>query len=210
MAVGGALGSWLRFGFEQASAGYEAASSGSAADGDLSLRKAFPLGVLVSNLLGCLLMGLLDALLSLSVLPRSRPSLCQHLRCLLLSGLLGSLTTMSSLQLDCALLLQNQRAKEAAPAATASGRQWLGVVNLLASNAGGLLLVLAGRSAGRAATRYWAGKREDRQRARAERLQLEREGSLDRIEAMEPVEPPQPAAERGDGDSSMRIQQSSN
>lgn len=87
--------------------------------------ETFPAGTLVVNLVGCFLVGLLFYLLE------ERFLVNQTARTAVLIGLLGGFTTFSSFGLQTFTLLQDREFGFA-------------VLNLAASNLGGLLLVWAG------------------------------------------------------------------
>ena len=87
--------------------------------------ETFPAGTLVVNLVGCFLVGLLFYLLE------ERFLVNQTARTAVLIGLLGGFTTFSSFGLQTFTLLQD-------------GEFGFAVLNLTASNLGGLLLVWAG------------------------------------------------------------------
>jgi len=166
VALGGSLGALLRYGFIQACAHYQASSTTStAADGStvVTLHKPFPLSTFISNMLGCLLIGLLSTLLP-ALLPA--PPHLLHCRSLLVTGFLGALTTMSSFALDTAQLLQHQRSRRQDEAGvvvqSSGGREWMGVVYWVVTNVGGVGLVVIGRRIARWAVRRHAsgGKRE--------------------------------------------------
>jgi len=117
-AVGGALGALARWGVG------EALPSSSAG--------AWPVATLLVNLTGCLLIGVLMAVLA--VRPPARP----WLRPFLATGLLGGWTTYSTFAVDVV------RLAEAGAWGVAGGY-------VLASMAGGVLAVAAGLLLGRAA-----------------------------------------------------------
>jgi fluoride exporter len=87
--------------------------------------ETFPLGTLVVNLLGCFLVGLLFYLM------QERYLVNPNVRSIVLIGFLGGFTTFSSLGLQTFTLLQDDEVA-------------LAVLNMLASNVVGLLLVWAG------------------------------------------------------------------
>lgn len=93
--------------------------------------ETFPLGTLVVNLLGCFLAGLLFYLL------QERFSVSQTARAVVLVGLLGGFTTFSSYGLQTFALLREGQFAYAA-------------LNLMLSNAVGLLMVWAGYAAAKA------------------------------------------------------------
>lgn len=90
----------------------------------------FPWATFIENLTGSFLLGLLLVLL----LERFPPS--RYLRPFLATGVLGSLTTMSTYQLETALLLKD-------------GHPLTGVVYAIGSTAAGLAVAYAGILAGR-------------------------------------------------------------
>jgi fluoride exporter len=87
--------------------------------------ETFPLGTLAVNLVGCFLVGLLFYLM------QERYLVNQNVRTIILIGLLGGFTTFSSLGLQTFTLLQDNEIA-------------LAVLNMVASNVLGLLLVWAG------------------------------------------------------------------
>jgi CrcB protein len=87
--------------------------------------ETFPLGTLAVNLVGCFLVGLLFYLM------QERYLVNQNVRTIILIGLLGGFTTFSSLGLQTFTLLQDNEMA-------------LAVLNMVASNVLGLLLVWAG------------------------------------------------------------------
>ena len=87
--------------------------------------ETFPLGTLVVNLLGCFLVGLLFYLM------QERYLVNPNVRSIVLIGFLGGFTTFSSLGIQTFTLLQNDEVA-------------LAMLNMLASNVVGLLLVWAG------------------------------------------------------------------
>ena len=150
VALGGALGALLRYGFIRACATYQAASTASTAtDGTttVTLHKPFPLSTFVSNMLGCLLIGLLSILLPFLA---PSPSALLLWRSLLVTGFLGALTTMSSFVLDTAQLWEHQRSRQQDDAGVevvqdGDGREWVGALYWLSTNVGGMGLVVIGR-----------------------------------------------------------------
>ena len=86
IALGGALGSSLRFGLSELMAKL--------------LGRSFPFGTLSVNLLGSLAMGCMFVLVQQQVLS------AQSWRPFVMVGLLGALTTFSSFSLDSLLLLE--------------------------------------------------------------------------------------------------------
>ena len=60
----------------------------------------FPFGTLIVNVLGSFLMGLFAGYFAF------RPSISQHVRLFLTTGLLGGFTTFSTFSLDAALLIE--------------------------------------------------------------------------------------------------------
>lgn len=91
---------------------------------------SFPLGTLVVNMVGCLLIGVVFALVE------TRPHLSPTLRLFVMIGLLGSFTTFSTFGHETLELLR-------------SGVWGLALANLLGSAVVGLLAVVAGRFLGR-------------------------------------------------------------
>jgi fluoride exporter len=91
---------------------------------------AFPWGTLCVNLAGCFLIGLAFAL------GVERNVLSPSLRLFFVTGFLGALTTFSTYALESMNLARD-------------GQVTTAVLNLLANNVAGLLLVLAGMWAGR-------------------------------------------------------------
>lgn len=87
-------------------------------------RGIFPWGTLAVNLLGCFLIGLLYQLFEVLPLPENG-------RLFIFTGLLGALTTFSTYGLDSVKLLRN-------------GATGLGLLNIVASNALGILFVFGG------------------------------------------------------------------
>ena len=87
--------------------------------------ETFPLGTLTVNLLGCFLAGLLFYLM------QERYLVNQNVRIIVLIGFLGGFTTFSSLGLQTFTLLQDNEIA-------------LAILNVVASNVAGLLLVWAG------------------------------------------------------------------
>jgi fluoride exporter len=86
----------------------------------------FPLGTLVVNLTGSFVIGVLGGLFERAIVP-------PDLRTFLQVGVLGGYTTFSSFGLETTQLLRD-------------GEGLLALANVLASNIGGLLLVIAGFS----------------------------------------------------------------
>ncbi len=91
---------------------------------------AFPMGTWAANMLGCLLIGLVFALVE------ARPDLPPHVRLFLMVGLLGAFTTFSTFGHETLDLLRG-------------GSWWLALLNVLGSVTVGLLAVMAGRWLGR-------------------------------------------------------------
>ena len=90
----------------------------------------FPLGTWVANMLGCLLIGVVFALVE------ARPEWSPHVRLFVMVGLLGAFTTFSTFSHETLDLIQ--------------GGSWtLVLVNILGSVTVGLLAVVAGRWLGR-------------------------------------------------------------
>ncbi|MDE0789681.1 MAG: fluoride efflux transporter CrcB [Woeseiaceae bacterium] len=90
VAVGGALGAMARFGF------------------NLFLQRdvEFPWGTLTSNLLGCLLMGVVAQLISNTAWFNDAGVIPDQYRLLFAVGFCGSFTTLSSLVLEMNAMLQ--------------------------------------------------------------------------------------------------------
>lgn len=93
--------------------------------------ETFPLGTLVVNLVGCFLAGLLFYLF------QERFLLNQTARAVVMIGFLGGFTTFSSYGLQSFALLQD-------------GELGFAALNIVASNAAGLLMVWAGYTLARA------------------------------------------------------------
>ena len=111
IAVGGALGSVSRYGLGVAVQG--------------AVPTAFPWGIVVVNLLGCFLFGVVAGLVARgNVLPGYAESA-------LLIGFLGGFTTFSTFAFNNATMLQDGRIG------------WL-AANLLIQNIGGIVLLFAG------------------------------------------------------------------
>ena len=89
--------------------------------------ETFPVGTLVVNLVGCFLVGLLFHLLE------ERTQMNDTVRAVVFIGFLGGFTTFSAFGLQTFTLLQDRQFGFA-------------VLNLTASNIGGLLMVWAGYS----------------------------------------------------------------
>ena len=115
VALGGAIGASARYGVNIMAA---------------RITPSLPLGTLTVNVLGCLGMGLLAAMLALRG--------GQHLAPFLLTGVLGGFTTFSAFALDAAALWEQ-------------GRGALALGYVLGSVVLSLLAVLAGLSIGRGA-----------------------------------------------------------
>ncbi len=92
--------------------------------------ETFPLGTLIVNLVGCFLAGLLFYLMF------DRYLVNQTIRIVLIIGLLGGFTTFSSFGLQTFTLLRD-------------GEMGLALLNIAASNLGGLLMVWVGYSLAR-------------------------------------------------------------
>lgn len=88
-------------------------------------RNAFPYGTVIVNLIGCFVIGYLQGLFL------DRWTLRPEYRLMLLVGFLGGFTTFSSFGWDTMKLLQEQHYIRA-------------TVNVLASNVGGIALVIGG------------------------------------------------------------------
>jgi CrcB protein len=91
---------------------------------------SFPLGTFAANMLGCLFIGVIFALVE------ARPDWSPHVRLFLMVGLLGAFTTFSTFGHETLDLLR-------------SGSWWLALLNVLGSATVGLLAVMAGRFVGR-------------------------------------------------------------
>ena len=90
----------------------------------------FPLGTYVANMVGCLFIGLVFALVE------ARPDWSPHVRLFLMVGLLGAFTTFSTFSHETLDLL--------------TGGSWaLALLNILGSVTVGLLAVVLGRYLGR-------------------------------------------------------------
>ena len=87
--------------------------------------ETFPAGTLVVNLAGCFLIGFLFHALT------ERYLIDPGLRSVILIGLLGGFTTFSSFGVQTFTMLRD-------------GELWLASLNIVASNAGGILLVWVG------------------------------------------------------------------
>jgi CrcB protein len=107
IVAGAAIGSLLRYGFQQLMVLVVGASA---------------VGTVLANSLGCLVAGIAAAFLA---------GMPDHYRLMLMTGLLGSLTTLSSLQLEILQLIQADRLLTA-------GIHWCGAA------LGGLLLCWVG------------------------------------------------------------------
>lgn len=90
----------------------------------------FPTGTLVVNVVGCFLAGLLFYLLQ-------ERAASQTMQAIVMIGVLGGFTTFSSFGLQTFTLLRD-------------GQIWLAMINVLASNVLGLLMVFAGYALGKA------------------------------------------------------------
>ncbi len=126
--------------------------------------KPFPYGTFISNMVGCTLIGFFQSLIGLPYFS-TRQGAVTYLRALTITGFIGSLTTMSSYALDTVQLFQHSkktvddgsiinanvtffedgqyREGEVAEVQIKqdNGGQWLGVVYVIATNAGGLIMV---------------------------------------------------------------------
>ncbi len=91
---------------------------------------SFPFGTFAANILGCLFIGLIFALVE------ARPDWSPHVRLFLMVGLLGAFTTFSTFGHETFDLLR-------------SGSWGLALLNVLGSATLGLLAVMAGRWLGR-------------------------------------------------------------
>jgi CrcB protein len=87
----------------------------------------FPFGTLIVNILGSFAMGLLAGYFAF------RPSVPQHLRLFLTTGILGGFTTFSAFSLDTALLMERHA-------------YWLAAAYVVGSLMAGLLALFAGMS----------------------------------------------------------------
>lgn len=114
IAFAGAAGTLARYGMQSAVA---------------PLSERFPCGTLAVNLSGCLLIGLLGALLEDRLLLRP-----EH-RVAILVGFLGAYTTFSTFGWETTSLLRD-------------GQFWWGALNVLAHNVIGILAVIAGYAIG--------------------------------------------------------------
>ncbi len=117
VALGGAIGASLRY-----------------LTGLAALRAfgpGFPAGTLIVNVVGCLAMGVLAALLADKSSPRLAP--------FLMTGILGGFTTYSAFALDAVTLWQR-------------GESGTAMTYILATTAGSLAAVLAGMALARAVT----------------------------------------------------------
>jgi CrcB protein len=92
VAVGGAFGSVARYSIN----GLALRIAGK----DLTTGTRFPLGTLIANLLGCLIIGIL----LFFIMDRNQPA--AWVRLLVITGFLGGLTTFSSFGYDTILLMQ--------------------------------------------------------------------------------------------------------
>jgi CrcB protein len=90
----------------------------------------FPYGTFAANMLGCLLIGLVFALVE------ARPGWPPHLRLFLMVGMLGAFTTFSTFGHETLDLLRD-------------GSWGLALINVMGSATVGLLAVMAGRWLGR-------------------------------------------------------------
>lgn len=114
IGIAGAVGTLARYGTQSAMA---------------PLSERFPYGTLTANLLGCLLIGLLQALFADRMLIRP------EYRVAILVGFLGGYTTFSTFGWETAALLQDSQNLRAA-------------VNVLLSNVAGIFMVMAGYAIG--------------------------------------------------------------
>ena len=90
----------------------------------------FPMGTFAANMLGCLFIGVVFALVD------ARPEWPQHVRLFLMVGLLGAFTTFSTFGHETLDLIRD-------------GAWVLALLNVLGSATVGLLAVLVGRAIGR-------------------------------------------------------------
>jgi len=112
---GGALGSLLRYLVSTASLKY--------------FQGTFPMGTLLVNLMGSLLIGLLWALWAKELSPN-------NLRWFLIIGLLGGFTTFSAFSIETLNLFRE-------------GAYRIGLLNILANNLGGIILAFLGFALGK-------------------------------------------------------------
>ncbi len=116
IALGAAIGANLRYGI-----GLWAAQR---------LGTSWPYGTFIINVLGCLAIGFLLTLIT------NRLTVSEPIRLMLITGLLGGLTTFSTFGYECFLLL--------------NAGNWLGAVGYIAGSVGGgLLAVVLGVGLGR-------------------------------------------------------------
>ena len=118
IALGGSLGAICRWGLASWMDHWRGDST------------AFPLGIFVTNALGCFLFGLLFGL------GENRGWMTDHLRIMIFTGFLGSFTTFSTFSWDTMELIR-------------SGQIGLACLNVLLSVALGLLAVSGGYALGR-------------------------------------------------------------
>ncbi|MBO9311650.1 MAG: fluoride efflux transporter CrcB [Chloroflexus sp.] len=116
IALGAAIGANLRYGISLWAA--------------QRLGTSWPYGTFIINVLGCLAIGFLLTLIT------NRLTVSEPIRLMLITGLLGGLTTFSTFGYECFLLL--------------NAGNWLGAVGYIAGSVGGgLLAVVLGVGLGR-------------------------------------------------------------
>jgi len=116
IALGAAIGANLRYGISLWAA--------------QRLGTSWPYGTFIINVLGCLAIGFLLTLIT------NRLTVSEPIRLMLITGLLGGLTTFSTFSYECFLLL--------------NAGNWLGAVGYIAGSVGGgLLAVVLGVGLGR-------------------------------------------------------------
>ncbi len=171
VVLGGATGAMARYGFIEATLSDESTSSSSYSTPSSSsvlltvtALKPFPYGTFISNMVGCTLIGFFQSLIGLPYFSAWQ-SAVTYLRALIITGFIGALTTMSSYALDTVQLFQrskktvddggiinenvtfveNGQYREGKVTDVKiiqdNGGQWLGVIYIIASNAGGVSLV---------------------------------------------------------------------
>ena len=110
LIIGGGIGTLLRFWV-------------SSATGKL-IENGFPVGTLMVNLLGCLIIGIVGGL-------NSDNSFSENTRLLVITGLLGGFTTFSSFSMETVQLFRN-------------GQALWAIGYVLLSNIGGIMLAMGG------------------------------------------------------------------